>query len=53
MIPDIKTQNEFKYFNAKFDEKDLRESFVPDNKKKKVQKYQQVFKDFDTSPSTK
>lgn len=37
-----------KYFNAKNDAKDLTETFIPEAKMRKVEKFKDQFKDFDT-----
>jgi hypothetical protein len=37
-----------KYFNAKNDVKDLTETFIPEAKMRKVEKFKDQFKDFDT-----
>lgn len=37
-----------KYFNAKNDAKDLTETYVPEAKIRKIEKFQDQFKDFDT-----
>lgn len=40
-----------KYFNAKSDAKDLAETYIPEAKTRKVDKYKDQFKDFDSKPS--
>ncbi len=37
-----------KFFNAKSDMKDLQETFIPEVKVKKVEKFKDQFKDFDS-----
>ena len=37
-----------KYFNAKSDAKDLTETFIPEAKIRKVEKFKDQFKDFDS-----
>ena len=37
-----------KYFNAKSEAKDLTETFIPEAKMRKVEKFKDQFKDFDT-----
>lgn len=51
--PDLGSQLDVKYFNAKQTEKDLTETYVPEAKTKKVEKLQDQFKDFDFKPKGK
>ncbi len=47
--PELSTdQLDVKYFNAKSDVKDLAETFIPEAKMRKVEKFKDQFKDFDT-----
>jgi len=39
-----------KYFNAKNEAKDLTETYVPEAKIRKIEKFKDQFKDFDTQP---
>ncbi len=41
-------QLDTKFFNAKSDVKDLTETYVPEAKIRKVEKFKDQFKDFDT-----
>jgi len=41
-------QLDIKFFNAKSDAKDLTETYVPEAKIRKVEKFKDQFKDFDT-----
>jgi len=39
-----------KYFNAKSDIKDLTETFIPEARMRKIEKFKDQFKDFDSRP---
>lgn len=47
--PDLADDHiDVKFFNAKNDAKDLSETFIPEAKIKKVEKFKDQFKDFDS-----
>ena len=50
--PEISSEHlDVKYFNAKSDVKDLAETYIPEAKMRKVEKFKDQFKDFDSKPS--